>query len=65
MMMIALWWRYGREVGCSSDDDGIVVGVVVVVCLPRTYGRNGVIPIFRSFHRTASSTTGGWSPWNI
>ena len=22
-------------------------------------------PIFRSFHRTASSTTGGWSHWNI
>ena len=30
-----------------------------------TYGRNGVTPIFRSFHRTASSTTGGWSRWNI
>ena len=30
-----------------------------------TYGRNGVTPIFRSFHRTASSTTGGWSSWNI
>ena len=26
-----------------------------------TYGRNGVTPIFRSFHRTASSTTAGWS----
>ena len=35
-------------------------------CLPsETYGRNGVTPIFRSFHRTASSTTGGWSRWNI
>ena len=35
-------------------------------CLPsKTYGRNGVTPIFRSFHRTASSTTGGWSRWNI
>ena len=35
-------------------------------CLPsETYGRNGVTPIFRSFHRTASSTTGGWSHWNI
>ena len=30
-----------------------------------TYGRNGVTPIFRSFHRTANSTTGGWSLWNI
>ena len=30
-----------------------------------TYGRNGGTPIFRSFHRTASSTTGGWSRWNI
>ena len=29
-----------------------------------TYGRNGVTPIFRSFHRTASSTTDGWSRWN-
>ena len=26
-----------------------------------TYGRNGVTPIFRSFHRTASAITGGWS----
>ena len=35
-------------------------------CLPsKTYGRNGVTPIFRSFHRTASSSTGGWSRWNI
>ena len=35
-------------------------------CLPsETYGRNGMTPIFRSFHRTASSTTGGWSRWNI
>ena len=26
-------------------------------CMPsETYGRNGVTPIFRSFHRTASST---------
>ena len=24
-----------------------------------------VTPIFRFFHRTASSTTGGWSRWNI
>ena len=29
------------------------------------YGRNGVTPIFRSFHRTDSSTTGGLSRWNI
>ena len=35
-------------------------------CLPsETYGKNGVTPIFRSFHKTASSTTGGWSRWNI
>ena len=35
-------------------------------CLPsETYGRNGVIPIFRSFHRTASSTTCRWSRWNV
>ena len=33
--------------------------------LSETYGRNGVTPIFRSFHRTASSTTGGWSRWDI
>ena len=25
----------------------------------------GATPIFRSFHRTASSTTYGWSRWNI
>ena len=31
-------------------------------CLPSdTYGRNGATPIFRSFHRSSSSTTGGWS----
>ena len=35
-------------------------------CLPsETYVRNGVTPIFRSFHRTASSNTSGWSRWNI
>ena len=35
-------------------------------CLPsETYGRNGMTPIFRSFHRTASSTTGGWSRCNF
>ena len=39
---------------------------VLCCCFPsETYGRNGVTPIFGSFHRTASSTTGGWSPWNI
>ena len=27
----------------------------------QTYGKNGVTPIFRSFYRTASSTTGSWS----
>ena len=26
---------------------------------------NGTTQIFRSFHRTASSTTGGWSLYNI
>ena len=30
-----------------------------------TYGRNGVTLIFRSFHRTASSTTDSWSRLNI
>ena len=35
-------------------------------CMPsETYGRNGVTPIFRSVPRTASSTTCGWSRWNI
>ena len=35
-------------------------------CIPsETCGRNGVTPIFRSFHRTDSSTTGGWSRWYI
>ena len=36
--------------------------------LDRTYNglpKNWVTTIFRSFHRTASSTTGGWSRWNI
>ena len=36
------------------------------VCLPsEIYGRNGATPIFISFHRTTSSTTGGYSRWNI
>ena len=30
----------------------------------KTYGRNGATPIFRSFHRTTSSPTGGWNHWN-
>ena len=35
-------------------------------CMPsENYGRNGVTPIFRSLHRTASSTTGGWSHFNV
>ena len=35
-------------------------------CIPsKTYGRNGVTQISRSFHRTASSTTGGWSRWDF
>ena len=35
-------------------------------CLPsETYGRNRATPICRSFYRTASSTTGGLSCWNI
>ena len=40
--------------------------IVVVVCLPRPMegmGRLQFSDIF--FHRTASSTTGGWSRWNI
>ena len=31
----------------------------------KTYGRNGATPILRYFNRTASSTTGGFSRWNI
>ena len=35
-------------------------------CFPsKTYGRNVATSIFRSFHRTASSTTCGWSRRNI
>ena len=30
-----------------------------------TNRRNGVTPIFRYFHRTACSTTGGWTRWYI
>ena len=30
-----------------------------------TYGKNGATLIFLSFHNTASSTTGSWSPGNI
>ena len=41
-----------------------VCGVQLKRCCSETYKRNGVTPIFRSFHRTASST-GGWSCWNI
>ena len=35
-------------------------------CLPSEANkRNGATQIFRSFHRTDSSTTGGWRRWNI
>ena len=34
------------------------VSMCCCCCMPsETYGRNGATPIFRSFHRTASSTT--------
>ena len=43
-----------------------VVNAVVVVRLLRPMEGNGVTPIFRSLlYRTVSSTTGGWSRWNI
>ena len=42
------------------------IGLWQRCCLPsKTYGRNWATPIFRSFYRTASSTTGGWICWNI
>ena len=46
---------------------GLSLGVCLCYCcMPsETYGRNGATPIFRSFYRTTSSTTGGWSRWNI
>ena len=55
MIIIIVYWYLGRFV------------LVTVVCyLPsETYGRNGATQIFRSVHRTASSTTGDWSRWTI
>ena len=48
----------GMFVSCVHDLQFVNAGC----CLSsETYGRNGVTPSFRSFHRTASSTTGGWS----
>ena len=55
--LYVLSWARGRRVRRGS---------ISCCCIPsKTYGRNGVTPIFRYFHRTASSTTGGWSRWNI
>ena len=36
-----------------------------VVCFPRPMEGMGGTPILRSFHRTASSTTGDWNRWYI
>ena len=38
---------------------------LVVVCLPKPMVEMGQLPIFRSFHRIDSYTTGGWSRWYI
>ena len=58
----ALSHNYGQDTAiyCRTTSIGCCC------CLPsETYGMNGATPIFRSSHRTASSTTGGWSRWNI
>ena len=49
----------------SRGDNVVRMWVRLKRCCSETYESNGVTPIFRSFHRTASSTTGGWSRWNI
>ena len=49
-----------------KDEDTARLFTRCCCCMPsETYGKNGATPIFRSFHRTASSTTGGWSRLNI
>ena len=48
------------------NDANIFVNFLCLLLTPsEIYGRNGATPIFRSFHRTASSNTGSWSSWNI
>ena len=49
---------------CDEPPSLFVLSVVAVVRLPRPMEGNGVTPISDPY-RTASSTTGGWSRWNI
>ena len=64
-------WLRGLGLGFTNP---VGTGEVLDVCLclacggccfySETVGRNRATPIFRSFHRTPSSTTGGWSRGN-
>ena len=66
--LTATAWRKQKDTLIAIYKAGIRPSLeYACCCLPsETYGRNGATPIFRSFfHRTASSTTGGWSRWNI
>ena len=65
-----------RNWGVYNGHNGAMIEWTIVIsivgyphhccCMPsETYGRNGATSIFRSFHRTARSTTGGWSRCNI
>ena len=53
---------------CSVLRFKTLLDIIFPACcclLSETYGRNEVTQIFRSFHRTVSSTTIGWSRWDI
>ena len=66
-------WIKPYNIVVTSDDSGMIEPIVNAIsvhqvcgcCLSsETYGRNGVTPIFRTFHRLPFHT-GGWSRWNI
>ena len=52
------YWNRDCESIYYKNNTNKYLYLVVVVLPSETYGRNGVTPIFRSFHRTDSSTTG-------
>ena len=64
-MSFALMVNEFPSTACIGIDGEIVCGVGCCCLTSETYGRNGVNQILRSFHRTASSTTVGWSRLNI
>ena len=57
----------GNKLDCVIDH--ITDNILDIVGVTETWlsndDKNNMTPIFRSFYRTDSSTTGGWNRWNI